>query len=222
MALPKLISENRQRIDLHDLPSPKVKLDIHAAKTTPEEKTSENLTELSNTVQVTPQKIPFTMLRQPTDSNWCWAAAAVSISRFLDPVNNPWTMGSLVRKAFDPACSVATCNVQWCLQNALHLTGNYCSFTGPLNDNELFRISEELKNNRPVCCRVKIRGTVGHFVVITAISIKDGEPWIMLEDPSDGGEIEQSIASFRNYFRTRRNKWTHTFFTKKKGGEHGN
>lgn len=214
MELPNLISQNTQRIDLPDLPSPQPNLDAFDEMAGPAD-----FSGLLDPNQVTPQKITFTMLQQPENSSWCWAAVAVSVSRHLNPAS-AWTMASLVDKAFNKnGCTPAIpeCNQQWCLQNALNITGNFCKYTQELSDAELFMISEQLEKNRPLPCLTYLPNSGPHFVVITAIYLKNGEPWVTIEDPQEDAEIEDSVANFRTSYK-KKGRWEFTFFTKKEAG----
>lgn len=160
--------------------------------------------------------VDFTMQAQ-TQSNWCWAAAATSTSRYYIPTSQ-WMQCTVANAALprtdccpNPVSNpVPTpCNVPFYLETALGVTGNFVSMTGPISD---AAIIAELEAGRPIAARVQWEGGGGHAVVIAEYQDLMGEQKVGVADPFYGYEFN-FISSFRYGGYQGSGTWTHTYFT---------
>src|SRR5690606_25369976 len=111
-----------------------------------------------------PVYLNFNMETQ-TQSNWCWAATARSVSDFYSS-GSTWTQCLIAARAF-PTFSCCTapgpCNKAWFLDRALSITSNFVSFTGSMN---FAAVAAELGGGRVIGARTGWSGGGGHFMVI--------------------------------------------------------
>lgn len=129
------------------------------------------------------------IMQSQQQTNWCWAATSVSVSRFFNP-NSTWTQCTVVNSELgrSDCCaqgSSSNCNKPWFLDSALSRTNNLQSTSsGSANMTE---IAGEINSNRPICVRIGWAGGGGHFLAIdgynTAISmISVDDPWFGASD----------------------------------------
>src|SRR5262245_45830687 len=100
------------------------------------------------------KQLTFNMEAQ-TQSNWCWAATATSVSHFYWVLSN-WTQCRVANAELQltGCCNSpvpAPCNVPWYLDRALTRTQNFVSVTGPVTFSQ---IRTEIDAGRPVGARI--------------------------------------------------------------------
>jgi hypothetical protein len=158
--------------------------------------------------------LDFTMQAQ-TEDNWCWAAAAASVSHFYRS-NSPWTQCLVANAELEQtnccdAPAPGPCDVPWFLDRALARTENFVRFVYGTVDTETIRA--ELQAGRVVGARIGWNGGGGHFVMIYGISTVAGLEYLDIDDPI----YEKShitVEVFTNSYQGN-GSWTHTYFTKR-------
>lgn len=159
------------------------------------------------------RQLNFTMQLQ-TQSNWCWAATATSVSHFYWFLST-WTQCSVASAELGRTdCCNATvpsaCNVPWYLDKALTRTNNFVSITGPASFAD---VCAEIDAARPVGARVGWTGGGGHFMCIYGYSTFLGQNYFDIDDPIYG-KSHLSVADFSSNYQGS-GTWTHTYFTKR-------
>lgn len=156
--------------------------------------------------------LPFNMEAQ-TQTNWCWAATAKSVSHFYF-VRSGWTQCKIASAELGLTCCVSPlpsgCNVPWYLDRALTRTNNFVSIrAGTLTFSE---IRAEISAGRPVGARIGWSGGGGHFMVIYGWSRIGGTIYLDIDDPIYG-KSTPSLDTFTNSYQGS-GSWTHSYFTK--------
>ena len=155
----------------------------------------------------------FNMQAQ-TESNWCWAATSVSVSRFYWAAST-WLQCKVAGLELHAGncCHTPTsapCNVPWYLDRALTRTNNFVSISGPLT---FAQVSAEIDAGRPVGARTGWLGGGGHFMVIYGYSEDtDGTQYFDIDDPIYGKshlKVTEFSASYQGS-----GTWTHAYITK--------
>lgn len=166
-------------------------------------------------------QITFAMQSQ-LQTNWCWAAVAVSIAKFYGTVQpgsaSPWTQCALANAELSQTtcCSngaSASCNKSWTLDTALtrvgHLAAPRISGTIPPGDVEV-----ELAGSRPVGARIQwYGGGQGHFVVLSGYDDSSGSAEVDVEDPYYGPTLLLDFNTFSTAYQSGAGQWTHTYLT---------
>ena len=153
--------------------------------------------------------LPFTKQDQG-QTEWCWAANAVSVNLFYNPAS-AWTQCALVNSKMNQTTCCengksSECNKQWYLDDALSSLGNLKAWTP---DKATFAdIQAEINGCRPFCLRIEWNRGGGHFVTVDGF---DGEN-IHIRDPWYG-DFMQPYATFPSKYQ-KGGKWTDNFFTK--------
>jgi hypothetical protein len=168
--------------------------------------------------------IPFHIEKQAA-TNWCWAAVAVSVSRYFKPASG-WRqcgLATIVLRAADgddapviPACGCCAkprprvCNQPWWLNEALDRVG--ClrgkAIQGPLSFADIGR---RIHRGKPVCVGIDWRGGGGHFVVISGCyKGRNGVRQLEVQDPWHGTTSSVRYSAFVSAYR-RRGKWAWTY-----------
>ena len=155
--------------------------------------------------------IEFTM-EQQTESNWCWAATAASVSAYYLPTTG-WGQCGVASEVLGTQCCQypvpAPCNVPSYLSSALTVTDNFVAEIGVAS---ISQIIAELEAKRPVGARVGWEGGGGHFCVIAAYSYVMRMEYFGIRDPYYG-QSGIPVSAFRNNYQGT-GTWTHTYFTK--------
>ena len=156
--------------------------------------------------------LAFNMEAQ-TQSNWCWAATATSVSHFYWLLST-WTQCRVATAELPPnnCCTTpvpSPCNVPWYLDRALTRTNNFVSVTGPVS---FQTVCDEIDAGRPVGARVGWSGGGGHFMVIYGYSSVAGTDYFDIDDPIYG-KSHLTVAAFSNHYQGS-GTWTSTYFTK--------
>lgn len=201
MDLPDLLKTNQRQLTLPDSPQ------------------TEGLSILRES-----QTLNFTMQSQEGD-NWCWAAVAVSVSRFYNS-GSTWTQCSLATAELTQSteqpvpvntncCNTPeTCDVIWYLSTPLRRTGNLNTWADARASWE--QLKTEIKNTRPLCVRVRWNGgTQAHFLAIVGYTEQDAGSslpnTIELRDSIHGN----STHNWNDFARTYQGgaTWTSSFYT---------
>jgi hypothetical protein len=156
--------------------------------------------------------LAFNMQAQ-TQSNWCWAATATSVSHYYW-FFSPWAQclvanGELGHKDCCNSPVPSPCNVPWFLDKALTRTKNYVSITGQVSFQQ---VRDEIDAGRPVGARMGWNGGGGHFMVIYGYSIFFGVEYFDIDDPIYG-KSHLKVSDFAGNYQGS-GTWTHTYFTK--------
>lgn len=162
--------------------------------------------------RVRSRQLDFTMQAQ-TESNWCWAATATSVSHFYR-VRSRWTQcrvadAELQRTDCCGSPTAGPCNVPWYLDRALTRTRNLVRVTGPVS---FSAVRAEIDAGRPVGARVGWSGGGGHFTCIYGYSTVLGQAFLDVDDPIHGTS-HLTVADFSTDYQGS-GTWTHTYFTK--------
>ncbi len=139
----------------------------------------------------------FTMQPQQ-ETNWCWAAAAVSINRFLDPQgDHRWTQAELATKLLkhqgvnSPDCvdrsDSRVCNRPEALDVALAITRNLRHEGALFNQHLTFDcIQNWVKAQFPVGARIVWWGGGAHFVALDGYKVTtSGHRMVHVQNPND-------------------------------------
>jgi hypothetical protein len=158
------------------------------------------------------KQLDFNMEAQ-TQSNWCWAATATSVSHFYWFLSN-WTQclvanAELNLKGCCKSPVPGACNVPWFLDRALTQTKNFVSITGPITFQQ---VRTEIDAGRPVGARIGWSGGGGHFMVIYGYSSIAGTDYLDIDDPIYG-KSHLTVADFSSNYQGS-GSWTHSYFTK--------
>jgi hypothetical protein len=158
------------------------------------------------------KQLAFNMEMQ-TQSNWCWAATANSVSHYFWR----WSTWSQCRIAnaelgHNDCCHSpvpAGCNVPWYLDRALTRTRNFVSIQGPAGFEQ---VRAEINAGRPVGARIGWSGGGGHFMVIYGYSMIAGAEYFDIDDPIYG-KSHIPVSEFSSSYQGS-GSWTHTYFMK--------
>jgi hypothetical protein len=157
-------------------------------------------------------QLRFTMQFQ-TQTNWCWAANAASISLFYDS-GSAWTQCKVASIAMQPTnCCVSPlpCNNPWLLDGALKITHNFVEplIYGPM---DLNGIQEQIDAGLVIGSRIGWSGGGGHFVSVYGYDRTGAEPFIFVADPIYGTTFIKLSTFISSYQASGR--WTHSYLTK--------
>lgn len=158
-------------------------------------------------------------MQTQTQAEWCWAAVSTSVSRFYDS-GSAWTQCEVVEAELskDTCCQdggTSDCNRPWYLDRALRRTGNLrAANSGTLSYSDL---NGEIKDGRPLGCRIRWPDDSGHFVVVHGYTNKTGdggrtENWVQVADPLFGPS-DLTYDVFRTRYR-KTGAWSHSYKTK--------
>lgn len=158
------------------------------------------------------KQLAFNMQAQ-TQSNWCWAATATSVSHFYWFISS-WTQCRVANDELghNDCCNnpvPSACNVPWYLDRALTRTNNFVSVTGPASFQQ---IRDEIDAGRPVGARIGWSGGGGHFMVIYGYSLVAGVEYFDIDDPIYG-KSHLTVSDFSSNYQGS-GTWTDTYFTK--------
>jgi Papain-like cysteine protease AvrRpt2 len=149
-----------------------------------------------------------------TQSQWCWAATAKSVSHFYSGLS-PWTQCKIASQELGETCCVSPvpgpCNKPWYLDKAFTRTNNFVSMQGGTASWETVR--DELDKGLVVGARIGWSGGGGHFMVIHGVSRIGTTRYLHIDDPIYGKSILTVDEFSTNYQGS--GSWTHTYFTQK-------
>ena len=159
------------------------------------------------------QSLAFNMQAQ-TQSNWCWAATARSVSHYYWFLSR-WSQCNIAcaELSLTTCCDAPVpdaCNVSWWLAKALQRTQNFVSVTGPV---DFAAVKTEIDAGRPVGARIGWSGGGGHFCVIYGYTAGlFGDNYFDIDDPIYG-KSHLTVSDFSNNYQGT-GTWTDTDFTK--------
>jgi hypothetical protein len=157
--------------------------------------------------------LPFTMQAQ-TQSNWCWAATATSVSRYYS-IFSPWTQCKVASGELGQTCCTTpvpgACNVPWYLDKAFTRTNNFVSIQG--GTAAWSTVKSQLEKGLVVGARIGWSGGGGHFMVLHGVSSIGVTKYLHIDDPIYGKSVLTYQQFATNYQSS--GSWTHTYFTKK-------
>jgi polyglycine hydrolase-like protein/papain like cysteine protease AvrRpt2 len=150
-------------------------------------------------------------LEKPLQSDWCWAAATVSVARYYD-ANSAWTQGQMVHaQAGRTGCSQLgnskACNQTGVLDDALSRCGHLSAVVA--EKASIQTLISQLSINDPVGIRIGWRGGGGHFILACGAEL----PGIVLIDDPIHGRSAVNYDSLANDYRGS-GSWTHSYYTK--------
>ena len=157
--------------------------------------------------------LPFNMQLQ-TQSNWCWAATATSVSEFYSIFCN-WTQCKVASQEMASDCCATpgstTCNQPWYLDKALSRTNNHVSISGGTLSWE--DVKDELEKGLVVGARIGWSGGGGHFMVIHGVSKVGNTKYLHIDDPI----YQKSVLPYNTFATAYQGSgtWTHYYITKK-------
>ena len=154
------------------------------------------------------------------ESDWCWAAVAVSINNFLDPQPNAttvgaaptWTQGQLATQLlaqemqWDPPvdCSVdpnLRCDKTAALDVALTITKNLMDGGARFNEYlDFASIQKWLDLQLPIGARIVWPNGGAHFIALSGYqTFANGEQKVMVEDPLYGTSLQDYSSLLGQY-----------------------
>lgn len=157
--------------------------------------------------------LPFNMETQK-QTQWCWAAVAVSLAQFFQNSFTQCQVANLVLNTDVCCADPSECNQDNFLEDALSAVGHFRDIVFeplPFTD-----VNGEITSNRPLGCRIGWFGGGGHFVIIHGASV-DGsgaavKRWVAVADPLYGPS-DYLINKFTSGYRQDTGEWTHSYFT---------
>lgn len=152
----------------------------------------------------------FTM-QQQTQGNWCWAANAVSVSRYYVPTSS-WTQCQVAnaQTGFSNCCGSGAsgqCNIYGFLGAALTTVGHFNRQTSTITS--FADVEAEMLAGRPLGTRTAWSGGGAHFVHITGTEDDD---CVWVADSGDGMTTLVTYDKFKTSYRDS-GSWTHSYFT---------
>jgi hypothetical protein len=144
------------------------------------------------------QPTTFSMQQQEAD-DWCWAAVAVSVNKFIAP-NSSLTQGTLASQLL-PECNgdptSAVCNLPASLTQALNLIHRQVAdpILSPIS---FAQIRQTIDSGWPIPVRIVWDDNPGnaHFVVITGYAVsQSGVPLVQVDDPF----YDRSIVDYSTF-----------------------
>jgi hypothetical protein len=158
------------------------------------------------------KQLPFNMQVQ-TQTNWCWAATANSVSHYFSRWST-WAQCSIANAELghNDCCQMpvpSDCNVPWYLDRALTRTNNFVSITGPATFQQ---VRDQINIGRPVGARIGWSGGGGHFMVIYGYSLIGGDEYFDIDDPIYG-KSHIPVSEFSTSYQGT-GTWTHTYYMK--------
>lgn len=150
-------------------------------------------------------------------SQWCWAAVAVSVARFYEPSGafDQCRVANSVLSTNVCCANPAACNDDNFLEDSLAAVGHFRDVEPePL---PFAGVNGEITADRPVGCRIGWFGGGGHFVVVHGASVDGSGPavrrWVAIADPLYGPS-DYLIQKFTSGYRQDTGEWTHSYFTR--------
>lgn len=158
--------------------------------------------------------LPFNMEKQK-QSQWCWAAVAVSVARFFQ-ASSAFTQCRVANAELGTnvcCANPAACNFDHTLETALAQVGHFRDVAHeplPFSD-----VQGEINAARPLGCRIGWFGGGGHFVILHGASVASAggtvKRWVAVADPLFGPSDYQLI-NFTGAYHQGEGEWTHSYF----------
>jgi hypothetical protein len=165
-------------------------------------------------------------MERQQESNWCWAAVAVSVHNFLN-ANSGITQGELATKVLDMEKQIPSgvdcsktpglCNCSAGLDDALTEAGNL-KLRGFLQNQFLLfdSIKRWVNADLPVGARIVWFGDGAHFIVLDGYrEFNSGEQLVHVQDPLYGPSYQDYQDLVNDY--PPGGNWQDTYLVAKKG-----
>jgi hypothetical protein len=149
-------------------------------------------------------------MQHQQQTNWCWAAASVSVNLYFDS-KSTWQQCTVANNGLGQSscCNngdANECNQPWYLDRALTIVGNLDSVEqrrGTMDE-----VSAALDASSPLCLRIGWNDGGGHFVAIYGYSgttLNIGDPW-----------FDDAIVNYNSFPENYQDRgaWTDTFWVK--------
>lgn len=147
-------------------------------------------------------------------TQWCWAAVAVSVARFYKSASSS-TQCSVVSAELNQATCCTNggtnkCNKPWFLENALQRVEH---LDGARIDTHLQfgEVVTEIDEGQPLGVRIGWKGGGGHFVVVDGYAT--ASQMVDVKDPWEDGHVFIPYATLRDRYNGN-GSWTHSYRTK--------
>jgi hypothetical protein len=166
-------------------------------------------------------------MEKQQQTNWCWAAVAVSVHNFLDP-GSGLTQGEIatpvlrdareISRGVDCTATPGLCNIRAALHVALTITGNLETDGYLRGERLLFRnVKNWVDADLPVGARIVWATGGAHFVVLDGYrEFQSGAQQVHVRDPLYGPSF-QFFEDFVADYPPGGN-WQDTYLMKKNGG----
>jgi hypothetical protein len=157
-------------------------------------------------------QLAFLMERQQ-QSNWCWAANAVSVARYYNGAST-WSQCGVANSQLSRTDCCGTgaggaCNVASVLDGPLRVVSHFNRMVGATISYTDMRT--EIDAGRPLCVRQAWSGGGAHFLAILGYHANAGGEWVLVDDPIFGPQDVLYTTLVAGYQTT--GSWTHTYFT---------
>jgi Papain-like cysteine protease AvrRpt2 len=145
-------------------------------------------------------------------THWCWAAVAVGVAAAYGSHSEVQCQvaSRVVPGRLNCCPSNAACNSDQKLSTALNT--HFDGFDPQRNS--LPFVMNELASGRPVPTRMSSGGMDGHYVVIAAFSVVNGNNWFGVCDPSFQNKYSWRVDDFRHRYDGGRS-WHYSYKTKR-------
>jgi Papain-like cysteine protease AvrRpt2 len=162
------------------------------------------------------------------ETNWCWAAVAVSVHNFLNSGNGNWTQGQLatpvlqtenqIPAGVDCSQTPALCDLTAALDDALTITGNLRPGGCLQNQHLVFNsIKNWVAAKLPVGARIVWWQGGAHFIVLDGYrELMSGAQQVHVQDPLYGPSFQNYDDLVADY--PPGGNWQDTYLVKKNGG----
>lgn len=159
-------------------------------------------------------RLEFTMQFQQ-QTQWCWAALSVSVSRYYTPWSG-WTQCEMVNQEKGQSTCCQDGSASEC--NQPHVLDAPLDRAGVLNVMHLGTVAydairDEIDAGRPVAWRIGWSGGGGHFAVIEGYQ-RFGAQWVAVDDPWYGSS-DAALFTLTSGGYQGSGTWTHTYFTRR-------
>lgn len=141
--------------------------------------------------------------------NWCWAAVAVALQKYLE-LDTGYTQCALAQRVHH--------TVMDCCARPVHPDCNRVAYmsdvlaalqvkrlssprqpTSPIDGSE---IRNDIGRNKPIICLMQRRDNgLRHFMVIVGVDRADGEDWVGFDDPGTGLRYWRPLRVFKDGFK---------------------
>jgi hypothetical protein len=157
-------------------------------------------------------RLPFRGQLQ-VQSNWCWAAVAVSVAEFYEPQSR-WTQAAVVGQELNRTdCGAVpvppACDQPHRLDLALARTRTLAGWQAGVLGWEAIR--QELLRRAVLGVRVAWRGGGGHFVAIYGVARSLAVEYLLVDDPLHGPQTIEYQQFISNYQGS--GQCSHLYFT---------
>src|ERR1017187_4407865 len=138
--------------------------------------------------------MPDFMMQQQQETEWCWAAVAVSIHQFLDPASaGEWTQATLatavlrqeeqIPPGVDCSLNPELCNLPANLDHALKIAVNLLVFD-PNHNLPFENLQQWIDRKLPVCARIVWDDGGAHFIALDGYRVfSSGAQQVHVQDP---------------------------------------